>query len=156
MYRNISATDLVRSSTSQFIHVDLQRLERGADQRTGQASHLCASIWGNHCYLIRASPRGMLLLQIYYRQGGCQTGLWHGRTARTLARRAWKGSHVGSHQGLAKWWWVVSAVRNNHQLGIQRQSVSCNIDSSLSKRKAKQSLLLTVRDLQILHVCFLR
>lgn len=39
---------------------------------------LCLCL-GNHCHLIQASPRGMLLLQIYNRQGGCQTGFWHGR-----------------------------------------------------------------------------
>jgi len=37
--------DLVGSSASQFIHSDLQRLERAADQRMGQASHFCAAIW---------------------------------------------------------------------------------------------------------------
>lgn len=37
--------DLTQGLASQFINPDLQRSERGADQRMGQASHLCASIW---------------------------------------------------------------------------------------------------------------
>lgn len=96
------------SPNSTFIRSDPQLLADAADQRMGQASHLC--LW-NLCHLIRASPGGMLLLQIHYSQGGCQTGSWH-RGGRFGHGQSWagKGSGSGSHQGFAKWWWVMSAV----------------------------------------------
>lgn len=46
----------VRSSASQFIRSDLQRLERAADQRMGQASHLSASVWEIAAIWSRPAP----------------------------------------------------------------------------------------------------
>lgn len=49
---------------------------------------LCLCL-GNHCHLIQASPRGMLLLQIYNQRGGCQTGSWHQREGLDMGRQSW-------------------------------------------------------------------
>lgn len=113
---------------------------------------------GNHCHLIQASPRGMLLLQIYYRRGGRQTGLWQGSVAWTWAGRAGKGSVSGSHRGFAKWSWVMSAVLGWGGIMVDweyRSSAVHTILISPYQKKAKQSLLFSVRNLHIVHVCFL-
>ena len=120
---------------------------------------LCLCLW-NHCHLIQASPRGMLLLQIYYRRGGCQSRFWHGRGSLDTGKaELGKGSGSGSHQGFAKWWWVMSAVWGGEGIMVDweyRGSAVHTILIPSYQKRARQSLFFLARDLHIVHVCFSR
>lgn len=110
---------------------------------------------GNQCHLIQASPGGMLLLQIHYSQGGCQTAFWHRGGRLDMGRLSWEGSGSRSHRGFAKWWWVMSAVWGGEGIMADweyRGSVVHTILIHSYQKKAKRCLLFSWRDLHITRV----
>lgn len=81
--------------------------------------------------------------------------LAQGRTVWTWAGWAGKGSGSGSHQGFAKWWWVMSAVWGGEGIMVDweyRGSLVHTILIRSYQKTAERCLLDLCRGLHITHV----
>lgn len=107
------------------------------------------AIWSRPALEECCSCRYITAREAAKRASGTGEAVW------TWAGWAGKGSGSGSHQGFAKWWWVMSAVWGGEGIMADweyRGSLVHTILIHSYQKKAKRCLLCSWRGLHITHV----